>query len=137
VTHGAGCLCGAVRIGFPEPPLLARTCWCRDCQFLAAGGGSNNAAFRTEGMTIEGELRWYASTADSGRTIERGFCPACGTPLLARAVGRTDLAMLRLGALDDPELIAPQSAIWTASAPSWACIDPALTQVERQPPPIG
>jgi len=137
MSHGAGCLCGSVRISFPAPPLLARTCWCRDCQYLCAGGGSNNAAFRTEGMTIDGDLRWYVSAAESGRTIERGFCPNCGTHLLARAQGRTDLVMLRIGTLDDRELIAPQSAIWTGSAPSWACIHPDLPKIERQPPPIA
>ena len=134
---GAKCLCGAVRVTFPAPPIAARTCWCRDCQVLAAGGGSNNAAFRTDGMTIEGELRWFASVAESGRTIERGFCPNCGTHMLARAVGRTDLAMLRVGALEEQGSVAPQSVIWAASAPEWACIDPALPRSEGQPPPIA
>lgn len=137
MTHHAGCLCGAVRISFPGDPLLGRQCWCRECQYLSAGGASHNAAFRTNGMTLTGEVRWYASVADSGRTIERGFCPSCGTPLLARAQGRADLVMLRIGALDDPELIAPQSMIWARSAPSWACLDPDLPRVERQPPPIA
>ena len=137
MTHDAGCLCGAVRMSFATDPLLGRTCWCRDCQKLCAGSASNNAAFRTEGMTIDGEIRWYASIAESGRTIERGFCPACGTPLLARAQGRTDLVMVRIGALDDPELIAPQSTIWASSAPGWACINAGLPRVEHQPPPIA
>lgn len=137
MTIGAGCRCGAVRISFPQPPLMGRICWCRDCQYFAAGGGSHNAAFRTEGMMLDGEVRWYASEAESGRTIERGFCPTCGTHLLARAQGRTDLVMLRMGALDDSELVAPSVAIWTASAPSWACINEGLERFEGQPPPIA
>jgi hypothetical protein len=88
-------------------------------------------------MTLTGEIRWYASTADSGREIERGFCPACGTHLLARAGGRKDLVMLRIGALDDHGSVAPQSVIWAASAPGWACFDPQLPRVEQQPPPIA
>jgi hypothetical protein len=137
MRHTAGCLCGAVRLGFPAGPIAARTCWCRDCQYLAAGGGSYNAAFRTDGMTIDGEIRWYASTADSGRTIERGFCPNCGTHLLARAGGRKDLVMLRIGTLDDHGSVAPQSVIWAESAPQWACFDPDLPRTDRQPPPIA
>jgi hypothetical protein len=27
--------------------------------------------------------------------------------------------------------------IWTSQAPTWACVDPALPKVERQPPPAG
>ena len=137
MTHSAGCLCGAVRMTLASDPLLGRQCWCSECQKLCAGGPSNNAAFRTEGMTIDGEIRWYGSIAESGRLIERGFCPTCGTPLLARAQGRTDLVMVRIGALDDRELIAPQSMIWVSSAPGWACLNSALPAVERQPPPIA
>ena len=135
MSHQAGCLCGAVRLSFAADPLLGRTCWCRVCQTIASGSGTNNAAFRTEGMTAKGEIRWYASVADSGRTIERGFCPACGTHLMARAQGRTDLVMVRIGTLDDPELIAPQAQIWVSSAPSWAPLDPNLPQHPKAPPP--
>lgn len=137
MTIGAGCLCGAVRITLAEPPFAARTCWCRVCQHLTGGGSTYNVFVRTEGLTITGEIRWHVRTADSGNTIERGFCPECGSPLMARGTGNPGMAAIRIGALDDPELLAPQSVIWTSSAPSWACIDPALPQVERQPPPIG
>jgi hypothetical protein len=34
MTHQAGCLCGAVRIGIEAEPLAARMCWCRLCQYL-------------------------------------------------------------------------------------------------------
>jgi hypothetical protein len=42
---------------------------------------------------------------------------------------------VRAGTLDDPDLGNPQITIWTSSAPSWACFDPALPREEKQAPP--
>jgi hypothetical protein len=44
---------------------------------------------------------------------------------------------VRAGTLDDPEIARPSLTIWTASAPSWACIDERLPKAERQPPPAA
>jgi hypothetical protein len=85
---------------------------------------------------VTGEIRDYASTADSGNKMHRKFCPVCGTPLFSQAESRPTLVFIRAGALDDPEIAKPSSTIWTASAPSWACIDQSLPQIEGQPAPI-
>jgi hypothetical protein len=42
---------------------------------------------------------------------------------------------VRIGTLDDPSSVKPVANIWSASAPVWACLDPALERIERQPPP--
>jgi hypothetical protein len=44
------------------------------------------------------------------------------------------LTVVRLGTLDDPSSIRPVANIWSASAPDWACLDPGLPRIERQPP---
>ena len=75
------------------------------------------------------------SVADSGNVMHRRFWSACGTPLFSEAEARPHLVFVRAGTLDDPELGRPSATIWTAAAPSWACIDPSLPRVERQPPP--
>lgn len=137
MPHTAGCLCGAVRITVDAEPIAGRTCWCRLCQYLGAGSGTTNVAFPTAAITTVGEVRWHYSVADSGNRMKRGFCPTCGTPIFTGGETRPDLIMIRAGALDDPNLCPPQSTIWTSAAPEWACFDPDLPQVERQPPPIA
>jgi hypothetical protein len=87
-------------------------------------------------VTVEGALTDYVSIADSGNRMHRRFCPTCGTHLFSAAESRPHLIFVRVGALDDPELVRPVATIWTASAPSWACIDPDLPRVEGQPPPV-
>jgi hypothetical protein len=131
------CLCGAVRFSAVEPPIAARVCWCRDCQKFGAGSGTVNVMFKTAGFTVDGALGDYVSTADSGNVMHRRFCSVCGTPMFSEAEVRPNVIMVRAGLLDDPELIKPTATIWTASAPSWAAIDPHLEQFEGQPPPVA
>src|SRR5262245_36447306 len=108
------CFCGAVQFRFDQPPILARACWCRDCQYLASGNASINVFFKTESLTLTGEVGEYVSTADSGNVMRRRFCPRCGTPLFSEALSRPHLIVVRAGALDDPEIGRPASVIWTA-----------------------
>ena len=134
-TITGGCLCGAVRYRSSAPPILARSCWCRTCQFLGAGNATVNAMFRVETFGIEGETGDYASLADSGNMIHRRFCRTCGTPMFAAAEARPQFLIVRLGTLDVPAAVLPGATIWTDSAPPWACIDEALPRHPRQPPP--
>ena len=129
-----GCRCGAVRFRFDTSPLMARVCWCRDCQYWSSGNASVNAMFPTSALTLSGRTAEYVSTADSGHTMTRRFCPACGTPLFSQGTARPDIMVVRVGALDDPEIARPSGTIWTTSAPSWGHVDPDLPATEGQPP---
>jgi hypothetical protein len=133
----AGCLCGAVRFSAGRPPIIARYCWCRLCQYLSAGGPTVNAFFHAEDFEITGEVGWFDGIADSGNEVSRGFCPICGTQLFAKSSARPQFIVARVGSLDDPNLIAPSVSIWTSQAPEWALIHPELPRIERQPPPIA
>jgi hypothetical protein len=137
MSLSGSCQCGAVRITTATDPITTRACWCRTCQKIAAGGPTHNAFFKTDDLTIDGEVRWHEVTADSGNTLSRGFCPACGTPLFARSSARTHLTVVRIGVFGDTADLGPASVIWTDSAPDWAMLDPALPTSERQPPPIA
>lgn len=96
-----------------------------------------SVCFRSETLAVQGNVSWYESLADSGNRMQRGFCPICGTPLFSKADARPHLIFIRAGALDDPNLMAPQMTIWTDAAPDWACFDPDLPRVPGQPPPVA
>jgi hypothetical protein len=134
---GGGCLCGAVRYSVTADPIATRICWCRDCQYFAAGSGTVNVIFPATGVSVSGPLHEFTSVADSGNRMHRQFCEHCGTPVTSRADARPELIILRAGTLDDPEIAKPSATIWTDSAPSWACISDELPKVPRQPPPVG
>ena len=129
-----GCLCGAVRYTIAAEPLGARMCWCRDCQRIASGSATVNVLFLEEAVAITGDLALFTMIADSGNTVERGFCKVCGAQIYSRTVTPKGLPMrVRAGTLDDPALMAPQYHIWTDSAPSWAALDPALPRYHKGP----
>jgi hypothetical protein len=133
--YQGGCLCGAVRYTAQGEPLVVRACWCRVCQYIAAGNASVNLAFPTDSVTIRGALQDFPSTADSGNHMHRRFCPRCGVHVTSAADERPQFIVIRAGTLDEPERIAPQMLIWTSSAPPWAKLDPALPQHTGQAPP--
>jgi hypothetical protein len=132
-----GCLCRAVRFEIGAEPIIARLCWCRVCQFIAAGNAAVSVCFPSTALSVAGETRDFVSLADSGNKMHRRFCPDCGTHLFSEAESRPHLVFVRAGALDDPEIAPPAATIWTARAPSWACIDERLPHWEGQPPPPG
>ena len=132
-----GCLCKAVRYRITAAPLVTRVCWCRVCQYLAAGNGTVNACFPSNAITIEGQLADYSLTADSGNVMHRRFCPKCGTQMFSEAEARPHLIFVRAGTLDDRELAKPSATIWVSAAPSWACMDESIPRVEAQPPPVA
>jgi hypothetical protein len=132
-----GCLCRRVRFRITAPPIAMRLCWCRLCQYLAAGNATVNVVFPSDAVTVEGELTDYRSVADSGAVMHRRFCAHCGTQLFSAAESRPHLLIVRNGALDDTQLMKPGATIWTAQAPEWAWIDASAARHPGQPPPIA
>ena len=130
-----GCLCGAVRFQSTAEPLFTRACWCRVCQYLGAGSGTVTSCFARSAVRVQGALGDFSIVADSGNVMHRRFCLKCGTPLFSEAESRPHLIFIRAGALDDPNLVKPTTTIWVSQAPHWACLDPTLPRVDRQPPP--
>jgi len=131
------CFCGAIRYRFDEAPIVARACWCRDCQYIAAGNASVNAMFRKAAFTLDGDPAVYVSTADSGNVMRRSFCARCGTHLFSEAENRPEIIVVRAGTLDDSSITRPSRYIWTASAPEWGYVDDSLLNCEGQPPPVS
>ena len=132
MVHTGQCLCGQVRFTIDAAPAGARMCWCRDCQRIASGSATVNVLFPEEAVRYEGEMTTLRLTADSGNTVERGFCPQCGAQMYSKTVDPPGLPMrVRAGTLDDPELMAPTAIIWVASAPSLAPLDPSLAQYPK------
>jgi hypothetical protein len=128
------CLCGAVHYRVHAEAIAVRICWCRVCQHLAANG-TVNMLVPTAALESSGPLTEYLSTAESGSTMRRRFCPSCGSHVFANSSSRPQFTVVRVGTLDDPSAVRPTVNIWAGSAPAWACLDSALERVERQPTP--
>lgn len=134
MSYTGRCACGAVRLSISGGPVATRQCWCRQCQQIAAGGPTNNAIFKSTDVVADGTLASKDWTAASGNTLTFFFCPSCGTQVYGQSSARLHLKTVRLGMIDEPHGIAPQTIIWTDDAPVWAHFDPALESWPQQPP---
>ena len=69
-----GCMCGQLRYEIEaQTPLVARVCWCRDCQYVGAGTGTANAVFPKAALSVNGERATFESLAASGSKMRRTF----------------------------------------------------------------
>jgi hypothetical protein len=66
------------------------------------------------------QMEWLAvpSVFASSNRAERGFCPACGTPLSYRHLGSPYISVT-LNSLDDPGQARPEMAFSPGAAPDW------------------
>ena len=116
-----GCHCGHITYEAEIDPEKVAICHCTDCQTLSG------SAFRTVAPSkkgsfklLSGELKVYIKTAESGAKRPQAFCPECGTPIYATAVGDgPKIYGIRVGTIRQRDALAPVRQVWTRSAQHW------------------
>ena len=125
-----GCACGAIRYECSVEPLMAVSCHCRDCQRASGGGYATAIWFPADAVLVKGDVKYYETTSDAGNRVSRGFCTACGSPLLGKS-SAAPMIVVYAGSLDDPSWHRPQLDTFVASAQPWDHMDPALPKYPR------
>ncbi|WP_293239812.1 GFA family protein, partial [Paludibacterium sp.] len=77
--YSGQCLCGGIHYSVDVDPVFAGNCHCKDCQRTSGSAFVPAMVFPEKDVVISGEAKYFASTADSGNTHSRGFCPHCGS----------------------------------------------------------
>jgi hypothetical protein len=83
---------------------------------------------------VTGEIRYFERRGDSGGKVREDFCAECGARLTGKALTMAGLLLIQPGSDDDPNLFRPAMDIFTASAPDWDAMDPALPKYPGMPP---
>jgi hypothetical protein len=119
--YTAQCACGAVKFEFGKDPEFIANCHCLDCK--RASGGEMATFFGVpEGdfTLISGATKAFPYIANSGKKLERNFCPTCGSRLYTSNLESfPGLVFVQLGSLDRPELIAPKLEMFTRRRLKW------------------
>jgi hypothetical protein len=132
-AYGGGCLCGAVRYRVDGEPMATIACHCRDCQHATGGGPAHMMVLKKDQLEIlRGRPRAYWSFAESGHRVGRHYCETCGAPLFQENAAHREVAMVKVGSLDDPSRFPPQRNVWTASAQSWMHVDTHLPSFSQE-----
>ena len=122
-----GCLCGRVRFTATGEPAFSGICHCHNCQRYTGSAFEPVIAFPSAAVSVQGELKTYEDTGDSGKPMHRRFCPNCGSGLIAEADIMPGMTMILAGSLDDASAFTPAMEIYCSSAQPWT-----QTPTERQ-----
>jgi hypothetical protein len=129
-----GCACGAVRYASAADPQLQAQCQCRDCQHATGTGHADVLSFANKDLNLSGPLSFYELTGGRGKTVSRGFCATCGSPVLWRFAVNPDIAVVMAGSLDDPSVFVPQAVMFASHGHAWDYLNPALPKFDMLPP---
>jgi hypothetical protein len=117
----AQCACGACKFEFDADPAFIANCHCKDCK--KASGGAMATYFgvpQTNFTLISGKPKSFHYVADSGKGLDRTFCPECGARLFTSHLESfPGTIFVMLGSLDRPELIEPVLEMFTKRCLEW------------------
>jgi hypothetical protein len=126
------CHCGKITFAAEVDPETAGICHCTDCQMLSGSPFRMTVRARAADFALKsGTPKIYVKTAESGTKRAHAFCPDCGTPIYAAAVGEPPNYSLRIGTLDRRAQLPPKRQIWCRSALPWSGDLTAVPQFAR------
>jgi hypothetical protein len=134
MKYSGGCSCGAVRYETSAEPVFQGNCHCRKCQRATGSGYAPLLFFPVNAVSISGEVRHYSSAGGSGKPVQKGFCPVCGSQLFGEPAVMPGLLGIRAGTLDDTSMYKPAINIFTSSAAVWDHMDPSIPGFPQLPP---
>jgi len=126
-----GCSCGAVRYEIAADPVFMLNCHCRDCQRATGSAYAPVVVVPRNATKISGELKYFKVVGESGKYVERGFCPKCGSRVNGNLERFPDVVGFLAGSLDDPSLHEPGMDLFTASAHHWDHMAPHLQKFAK------
>ena len=119
MTNGAGgCLCGAVRYRFDQPPSAIGLCQCQHCQRQSGSAFLIGVVFPYAAVTFAGRYATYEHGPE-GERLRRHFCPTCGSALSITLDRFPAIRSIMGGTLDDKTLGQPTFSVWCAEAQPW------------------
>jgi len=119
-----GCDCGTVRYQLESPPLFVHCCHCRWCQRETGTAFALNAMIESERVTrLCGQPTAVDTPSQSGKGQRIWRCPACWLALWSHYSGSgAAISFVRVGTLDNPDRLAPDIHIFTASKQPWVVL---------------
>ncbi len=126
-----GCDCGAVRYRMTSEPLFVHCCHCRWCQRESGASFALNAMIEAERVVLlKGEPEKVDTPSNSGKGQKIFRCPTCRIAVWSNYAGAGEaVRFVRVGTLDNPDLLPPDIHIFTSTKQPWVVIPPTTPAV--------
>ena len=128
-----GCLCGQVRYSANTDPVWVGVCHCKNCQRQTGTAFSVLVGIPNTAMSIQGQLKTFHDTGDSGLRLERNFCPECGSPIFTDVAAMPGIAFIKAGTLDDTSWLDPKMHIYCDSKEQWTPMPVGVQEFAKMP----
>ena len=128
-----GCLCGKIRYSAEAGPAFVGLCHRHDCQKFTGSAFSTVIGLPKASVTVTGTLKGFTKLGESGKPIERRFCPDCGAAILDECEAMPGIVMIAAGTLDDPSWLKPAAQSYCASAQPWVELGGQMKRFEHAP----
>ncbi|MGV3494020.1 MAG: GFA family protein, partial [Ramlibacter sp.] len=112
-------------------PLFVHCCHCRWCQRETGSAFVLNAMIEADRVTLlAGEPVLIDTPSASGQGQKIARCPQCWVALWSHYAGAgPKVRFVRVGTLDNPDLLPPDIHIFTASRQPWVVLPPGTPAV--------
>jgi len=125
-TAEGGCTCRQVRYCLTSRPLFVHCCHCRWCQRETGSAFVMNAMIEAERVELRaGEPEMVNTPSSSGKGQKIWRCPTCRVAVWSNyACAGEAVRFVRVGTLDNPDLLPPDIHIFTESKQPWVVLPP-------------
>ncbi len=126
-----GCDCKTVRYRMETAPLFVHCCHCRWCQRESGASFALNAMIEGDRVTQLGsEPELIDTPSDSGLGQKIARCPQCRVAVWSNYAGSGPVVkFVRVGTLDNPDLLPPDIHIFTQSKQPWISLSGGVPEV--------
>ena len=120
--YTAQCACGAVKFEFNVDPAFIAVCHCLDCKKASGGEAATFFGVPEDDFTlISGKPKAFHYVAESGKGLDRNFCPDCGARVFTSNLESfPSTVFVTIGSLDQPDRIDPKLEMFTKRRLKWA-----------------
>ena len=118
------CTCRRIRYEVTSRPLFVHCCHCRWCQRETGSAFAINAMIETDRIRLTADAPELVDTqSNSGKGQKIMRCPDCRVAVWSHYPGAGPrFAFLRVGTLEEPDLLPPDIHIFTGSKQPWVVL---------------
>jgi hypothetical protein len=126
-----GCACRALRYRLTQRPLFVHCCHCRWCQRESGAAFALNAMIEAREVELLGTAPEVVDTPSaSGRGQRIARCATCRVAVWSNYFGSgPKVRFVRVGTLDNPDLLPPDIHIYTSTKQPWVILPEATPAV--------